>query len=337
MSTSMKEDGSAGPATRCTRRHVLQLLSAAPLAMALPMAAAQTNYPSKLIRIVVTLPAGSSPDVMTRFIGERLTKELGQPVIVENRPGASSIIGAQSVAAAPADGYTLLCGLAPSISLNPHLFRKLPYKVSDFVPIIHLLDVPFVLVVRADSPYHTVQDLFHAAKANPGKLTYASYGEGSPNHVAVLQLLHTVGATMTHIPYKDGGLNDLIGGQVDCSLEVTAMAVAQIQAGKLRPLVVSADARIPKLPDVPTFAEANLGAPLYSWNGLFAPAGTPPEVLARLSSVMQGIASRPDFRQKVLDFSQVPRGGTAPEFAAFLARDSKAWGEVVARNNIRID
>jgi tripartite-type tricarboxylate transporter receptor subunit TctC len=319
------------------RRAALRQLLGAGLALSLPLAHAQGTYPNKVIRLVVTLPAGTSPDVMARFIGERLTRELGQPVIVDNRPGASSIIGAQAVASAPADGYTLLYGLAPSISLNPHLYKKLPYKVSDFTPIIHLLDVPFVLVVRADSPYRTVHDLFRAAKAQPGKLTYASYGEGSPNHVAVLQLLQTVGATMTHVPYKDGGLNDVLGGQVDCSLEVTAMAMPHIQSGRLRPLVASARSRLDKLPDVPTLPEVNLGEPLYSWNGLFAPAGTPPDVLARLATVMQDIASRTDFRQKVLDFSQVPRGGTPAEFAAFLAKDSQAWGQVVARNNIRID
>ena len=319
------------------RRAVLRQMFGAGLALSFPIAGAQGGYPSKAIRMVVTLPAGTSPDVMARFIGERLARELGQPVIVDNRPGASSIIGAQAVASAAADGYTLLYGLAPSISLNPHLYKKLPYKVSDFTPIIHLLDVPFVLVVRADSPYRGVHDLLHAAKAKPGKLTYASYGEGSPNHVAVLQLLQAAGATMTHVPYKDGGLNDVLGGQVDCSLEVTAMAMPHIQSGRLRPLVVSARSRLDRLPDVATLPELNLGEPLYSWNGLFAPAGTPPEVLARLATVMQDVASRADFRQKVLDFSQVPRGGTPAEFAAFLAKDSQAWGQVVTRNNIRID
>jgi tripartite-type tricarboxylate transporter receptor subunit TctC len=286
---------------------------------------------------VVTLPAGTSADVMARFVAERLARDLGQPVVVDNRPGASSIIGAQAVASAPADGYTLLYGLAPSISLNPHLYRKLPYKASDFTPITHLLDVPFVLVVRANAPYRSAQELFHAARTRPGKLSYASYGEGSPNHVAVLQMLQTTGATMTHVPYKDGGLNDVLGGQVDCSLEVTAMAMQHIAAGKLRPLAVSARTRLDKLPDVPTLQEANLGAPLYSWNGLFAPASTPPEVIARLATAMQDITARPDFRQKVLDFTQVPRGGTPAEFAAFLTRDSENWGLVVARAGIRID
>lgn len=297
----------------------------------------QTPYPSRPIRLVVTLPAGTSADAMARFIAERAGRELGQPVIVDNRPGASSIIGAQAVATAPADGYTLLYGLAPSISLNPHLFKKLPYKASDFIPIIHLLDVPFVWIVRADSPYRNLRDLLQAAKAQPGTLSYASYGEGSPNHVAVLQILQSNGATMTHVPYKDGGLMDIVAGRVDSALEVTAMAMPHIQTGKLRPLAVSARERLPQLPDVPTLAELNFGPPLYSWNGIFALTGTPPEVVQRLAGVMQGIASSPAYRQKVMDFTQVPVGGTPKEFAAFLAKDSDAWGKVILRSNIRIE
>ena len=274
---------------------------------------------------------------MARFVAERAGRELGQPIVVDNRPGASSIIGAQAVATAPADGYTLLYGLAPSFSLNPHLFRKLPYKTADFVPIIHLLDVPFVLVVRADAPHRSARDLMQAAKAQPGTLSYSSYGEGSPNHVAVLQMLQVHGATMTHVPYKDGGLPDVVAGRVDSALEVTAMAMPHIQSGKLRPLAVSARERLPQWPDVPTLAELNFGAPLYSWNGVFAPAGTPPEVVQRIATVLQGIAAGPEFRQKVLDFTQVPIGGTPKDFAAFLARDSEAWGKVITGSHIRLE
>jgi tripartite-type tricarboxylate transporter receptor subunit TctC len=320
-----------------SRRTVVQGLAATLLATGTLPARGQGTYPNRVIRLVVTLPAGTSADVTARFVAERLARELGQPVIVDNRPGASSIIGTQAAAAAPPDGYTLLYGIAPAISLNPHLFRKLAYKASDFTPIIHLLDVPFVLVVRADSPHRTVEDLFKAAKAAPGRLTYPSYGEGSPNHVAMLRMLQTADAIMTHVPYKDGGLNDLLGGQLDCSLEVTAMAMPHIAAGTLRPLAVSARERMEQLPEVRTLEEAGLGAPLYSWNGLFARTGTPPDVVARLAAVMQDIASRPDFRLKVRDFSQVPRGGTPADFTAFLAQDSRNWGEVIARANLRIE
>ncbi|RYF62927.1 MAG: tripartite tricarboxylate transporter substrate binding protein, partial [Comamonadaceae bacterium] len=268
---------------------------------------------------------------------ERLGRALGQPVIVDNRPGASSMIGAQAVASAPDDGYTLLYGVAPAISLNPHLFKKLPYKAADFAPVIHLLDVPFVLVVRSESPWRTVRELLDAARAQPAKLSYCSYGEGSPNHIAVLQLLQQSQAQMTHVPYKDGGLTDVLGGRVDAALEVTAMAMPHIQAGRLRPLAVSARERVARLPDVPTLTELGLGAALYSWNGLFAPAATPAPVLARLSTAMQAIAASDEYRRKVLDFTQVPRGGTVQDFAAFLAEDDAAWGRVIASSGLRLD
>jgi tripartite-type tricarboxylate transporter receptor subunit TctC len=318
-----------------SRRVVLQSLLAAPLVLKAP-AALGAGYPDRPIRLVMTLPAGTSADVMARFIADRLGAELGRPIWVDNRPGASSNIGYQAAATAPADGYTLLYGLL-SVILNQHLFKSLPFKPSDFTPIIHLLDVPFVLVVRADSPYRTVQELFDAAKANPDKLTYASYGLGSANHVAVLQMLQVSGASMVHVPYKDGGLNDLLGGRIDCSLDVTATTIPHITSGALRPLVVSTRQRLEELPDVPTFEEARLGVPLYSWNGIFVRAGTPPEITSRLSSALQTITARDDFRKKVKEFLQIPRGGTPKEFESFLTQDSENWGRIVAKAGIRID
>lgn len=298
---------------------------------------AQTAFPSKPIRLVVTTPAGTSPDVSARFIGERLSKDLGQPVIVDNRPGGSSIIGADYVAKAPADGYTLLYGTSPAISLNPHLFAKLPYKTSDFAPIIHLADVPFVLGVRADSPYKSVDDVLQAAKRQPDKLTYASHGEGTPTHVAMLELLQKNGATMTHIPYKDGGIMDVMSGVVDWSLAASADAIPQIKGGKFRPLAVSAKTRMPSLPDIPTLAEAYPGSLMYSWNGILAPRGTPAEVINRLSVALQKVAASNEWRQYLLGVGLIPGGGTAADFSAFLAKDFENWGAVVKRNNIRLD
>ncbi len=321
-----------------SRRTMLIGLGAAGLHVATALSAhSQSAYPNKPIRMIVPLPPGNSADTLARLIAERMTREIGQTVIVDNRPGATSIIGTQIAATAPADGYTLLYAIAGSMSINPHVFRNLPYKVSDFVPISHLLDVPFILSVRADSPYGSVEELFAAAKAKPDTMTYASYGEGSPTHLVMLQMLQAAGATMTHVPYKDGGLNDVLSGQVNCSVEATSLAIPQITAGKLRPLVVSARERLEQLPSVRTIQEANLGAPLYSWNGVFARTGTPPEIIARLVSVVQGIASSADFQKRVRDMAQVPRVGTPAEFAAFLKEDSENWGRVVARANVRLD
>ena len=219
----------------CSRCTVLRSLLASPMVLTGTAAFAKGSWPDRPIRLVMTLPAGTSADTMARFIAEKLHGEPGQPMWVDNRPGASSNIGYQAAATAPADGYTLLYGLL-SVILNPHLFKSVPFKPSDFTPIIHLLDVPFV---RADSPYRTVQDLLQAAKANPDKLTYPSYGLGSANHVAMLQMLQATDAKMIHVPYKDGGLNDLLGGRLDCSLDVTASTIPHIQSGALRPSGIS--------------------------------------------------------------------------------------------------
>ena len=321
-------------------RSVLALRAACVLATAaflVGAAFAQTAFPTKPVRLVVATPAGTSPDVSARFIAERLSRDLGQPVLVDNKPGASSIIGANAVAKAPADGYTLFYGTAPAISLNPHLFAKLPYKASDFVPVIHLLDVPFVLSIRADSPYKSVDDVLQAAKRQPGKLTYSSHGEGTPNHVAMLELLQKTGVTMTHVPYKDGGILDVMSGVVDWSLAASADAIPQIKGGKLRALAVSANGRMPSLPGIPALAESFPGSQLYSWNGILAPSGTPPEVVDRLSLALQKIATSSEFRKYLLDLGLIPNGGTPAEFGSFLAKDSENWGAVVKRNAIRLD
>ena len=206
---------------------------------------AQTPFPTKPVRLVVTLPAGSSPDVMARFVAERLSRDLGQPVIVENKPGASSIIGTDAVAKAPADGYTLLFANSSSVSINPHLLPRLPYKPSDFVPVVHLVNVPIVLVIRADSPYRSLDDLVQAARQQPNKLNYASYGGGTQTHLAAVQLTQRTGTTMTHVPYKDGGVSDVVGGAVDWTFATPNIALPHINAGKLRALAVSANRRLP--------------------------------------------------------------------------------------------
>ena len=299
---------------------------------------AQTPFPAKPVRLVVTLPAGSSPDVVARFVAERLTKDIGQPVIVENKPGASSIIGTDAVAKAPADGYTLLFALSSSVSINPHLFSRLPYKASDFVPIAHLVNVPIVLVVRADSPYKSINDLLQAAKRQPGMLNYASYGEGTQTHLAAVELLKRTGTTFRHTPYKDGGFMDVIGGAVDWTFATPNIALAHIKGGKLRALAVSANERLPGLRSIPTLSEILPGmGSLESWNGVLAPRGTAPEIVDRLSAAFQKIAASSEFRKKALELDLIPTNGTPDDFRSFLAKDFEKWGAVVERNGIRLD
>ena len=206
-----------------------------------------------------------------------------------------------------------------------------------FVPIIHLVVVPFVLSVSTNSPYKSVQEVLEAAKRQPGKMTYSSHGEGTPNHVAMLELLQKTGATMTHVPYKDGGILDVMSGVVDWTFAPSADAIPQIKAGKLRALAVSANARMPTLPDVPALSEIFSGSQLYSWNGILAPLGTPPEVIDRLSAPLQKIAASSEFQRYLLDLGLIPGGGTPAEFRSFLAKDFENWGAVVKQNGIRLD
>ncbi len=229
------------------------------------MATAQQAYPTKPIRIVLPGPAGSAPDVVMRLLSERIARQLGQPLVIDNRPGAATIIGAQAVSTAPADGYTFLFTIGSTTSINPYIYSKLPYKVEDFVPVSWVVSTPFVLVTGANSPYRSVQDLTRAAKEKPGGLAYASYGVGSTTHVAYAWLSNVAGFQMTHAPYRDGGITDIVSGLVQSSIEPAATAVQFIKAGRLRGLAVTSARRLEVLPDVPTLAESYPGIATDGW------------------------------------------------------------------------
>ncbi len=307
-------------------------------ALSMPIAAvAQGAYPNKVIRVVVPFGPGSSPDIIARFWGERLSKSLGQTVIIDNKPGASTIIGAQAVATAPADGYTLLYTVNNTTSINPYVYKTLPYKVEDFVPVSRILSVPYVLVVSANSPVKTLSDLVAAAKSRPGQLNYASYGIGQGTHVAMAWFLNATGTSMTHVPYKDGGITDVMSGQVAASFDAATTAIPQIQGGKLRALAVSGPRRVDALPGVPAVAETVPGFLGDSWHGVLAPKGTPQEVIDKLQAALREIVATDEFRKRLHDLGLVPVGSTPAEFAKFLTDDARAWGKVVADNNIRTE
>lgn len=321
--------------TRLLGRRVCIALAAA---LAVPAAAwAQTGYPKKLIRVVVPFPAGSSPDVIARYWGEKLSKAAGQAVIVDNKPGASSIIGAQAVATAHPDGHTLLYTVNNTTSINPFIYKTLPYKAEEFVPVGRILSVPYVLVVSANSPIKTLADLIQTAKKEPGKLNYASYGIGQGTHVAMAWFLNAADISMVHVPYKDGGITDIIAGSVTTSFEPSTTAIPQIKAGKLRALAVSGPKRVEALPGVPTVAETVPGFRGDSWHGVLAPKGTPPEVVAKLSAWSRDIVAADDFRRRLQDLGLIPAGGTSGEFAKFVADDARQWGKVVKDNDIKAE
>jgi tripartite-type tricarboxylate transporter receptor subunit TctC len=307
-------------------------------ALAAPSAAqAQAAWPTKPIRVIVPFPAGTAPDVMARFWGERLSRQLQQPVIVDNRAGASTMVGTQAVASAPADGYTLLYTASGTVTINPFVYRKLPYQPQDLVPLTRMLTIPLVISVPEASPYKTVADLIKDAQARPRRINFASYGVGTVPHLSMAYFANSAGITLNHVPYRDGGMTDLVGGVVDVAFSPSADVLQFIRAGKIRPLAVSSSKRLESLPNVPTVAESFPGFEGDSWHGVFALKGTPQAVLDLVATTSRRIAESDEFRKQLRDLGMVPAGGTPAEFAALIAAEGQRWSRVVRDNQISLD
>jgi tripartite-type tricarboxylate transporter receptor subunit TctC len=288
---------------------------------------AQDGYPSKPITMVNPFPPGGVADVVGRPLASLMEKNLKQPVVMINRPGAGGAVGMGSVAKAPGDGYTILMGLS-SISIFPVADRvngKPPaFELSDFAPIALVTADPTVLVVRADSPYHTVKDFVAAAKADPGKINYSSSGVYGTLHVAMEIFANAAGIKLFHVPYQGGGpaVTALLGGQVQASAQGPAAAIGQIKGGKMRALASWGTERLKLLPDIPTFKELGYDAEFYIWSGVFAPAATPPEVLQKLRGAVRSAATSSEF-VGAMEKVQTPVSYLdAPEFKKYWERDA---------------
>ena len=294
--------------------------------------AGASGWPSKPIRIVQPFAAGGGGDIVSRLLAEKMQAELGQPVLVENRPGAGGNIGAQQVARLPADGYTLMT-TSGAFAISPSLFKTLGYDpVKDFVPVTKIAIAPLLVLVRADSPLRTMADLVALAKKDPKAVSYASFGIGSPSHMIGESINRKAGITMAHVPYSGGNAaTDLMGGQVTVAILDALSQTPQVKAGKLRALALNGNQRLPALPDVPTLTEAGLPFDLVGWHGMFAPAGTPREIVERLNRLVNQTITQPEVRARLFDLAMFPvQPPTTPEqWGAMFRQDIQAWGDLV--------
>lgn len=307
------------------------------LAVTLP-ATAQT-YPAKPIRIVVPFAPGGPNDILARMVGQKLTESWGQQVIVDNRPGGGTVIGTQFAARAPADGYTLLM-VATSMAVNPSLRARLPYDtMNDFTPVTLLIFSPNVLVAHPSVPVRSVKDLIALAKARPAQIFYASGGTGAATHLAGELLAMEGKVKMIHVPYKGAApaTVDLLSGQVSFMFGTILPTIPHIKAAKLRAIAVTSPKRTAVLPDVPTVAETLAGFDATSWYGLFAPAGTPKDVIARLHAENARIINLPEIRERLLAEGAAPAALGPEEFAAHFRREIEKWAKVVNAAGIKPD
>jgi len=317
------------------------------LAVALIAAAAVTSpasaqpYPNKPIRLIVPYPPGGGNDTFARLIGAKLSERLGQPIVVENRPGAGTMIGTEAAAKAPADGYTLLLGSIATHAISPNLYGKVPYDpVKDFAPITVLGVAPTVAVVGPTVNAKTLAELIAQAKSQPGKLTYASGGSGTPPHISGEVFKSMTGTDLLHVPFKGGApaLVAVMGGQVDVMFDTAASASPHIKGGKLRALALAAPQRSSDLPEVPTFSEAGLaGYEVNSWYALLAPAGTPPEIIARLHRETTAALREPDMIARLKTLGADPVGNTPEEFATFIRAELAKYSKVIREGKIKVE
>jgi tripartite-type tricarboxylate transporter receptor subunit TctC len=310
------------------------------IAGAMPAIAQGDSWPNRPVRVVVPYTPGGVSDAVTRLVMQKLSERIGQPVVVENRPGANGMIGSDNVAKSAPDGYSLLVVVAAH-AINPSLYPRMSYDpIKDLTGVSLIGRIPLLLVSSAQLPPTSVKELVSWGKANPDKMTFASSGNGSGAHLAGELFAQATGVKMVHVPYKgiSPALPDLFSGQVAIIFDSVQTMMPQVKAGKLRALAISSPTRWPAAPDVPTMAEAGYPAvTASSWIGLIAPAKTPPAVLAKISAEMDAVLRQPDVRTRLIDYGIDPVGGKAEQFQAFIKEESVRWGEVVKKGGVKVE
>ena len=298
---------------------------------------AAANYPNRPIHIIVCVPAGGGVDTVTRIVADGLQKKLGQPVVVENRSGAAGNIGAEAVFNADPDGYTLLAAQPSPLTVNPLLYKKMAFDPTQFEPVAIMTTVANVLLVRDDFPAKTAQEFIAYAKANPGKINYASQGIGTTSHLTAALFEKVTGTKMVHVPFKGTApaLNALIGSHVDMIFMELASAIKLHRAGKARILAVATNARIADLPDIPTLNEAGVkGFESGTWNAIAAPPKTPPAIVAKLNTAVNEVLKEKDVQEKFAKLTLHAAGGTPAHAAAFIKKETQTWGEVIKEAHV---
>lgn len=319
----------------------MRLILALLLAGAMAAHALAQSYPTRPIRIIVPYPPGGTLDAIFRPIGQTILESMGQPLILDNRPGGGTIIAMDLCAKAAADGYTICATSNDSMSVNPHLYSKLPYDTDrDFVGIANLIQLSGMFVARPSAPFQTLREMLAYAKSNPGKLNFASFGQGSSAHMMLAWINNVAGVDITHVPFKGtaAAVQALLSGDADVAQVGVGVFMGHIKAGKLKPLAVTHTRRTSLLPDVPTVAEQGIELPFRPWIGVVAPAATPRPVVNRLNAELTKAIGTPRFREEVLERQGWDAiGGTPEQFAAFLREDRQFGARLVKASGLKLD
>ena len=312
------------------------------LAMALAVAApAWAQYPAKPVRVIVPFPPGQAADIFTRMLADRLSQAWGQQVVVENRGGGGGVPGVMAAKESAPDGYTWLVGTSGTLGVNPVVYAKIPYDpLRDFAPASNIFIAPLIVVAHPAFAPNTIPELVAAAKKDPGKINFASAGPGTAQHMTGELFKSRAGIDLVHVPYKGSGpgMTDLIGGQVPMMVDSVASALPHIKSGKIKPIAVTTAQRIPQLPNVPTIAEGGYpGFEGVGWSGIVLPAGTPREIVERVSADIQKALAEPELRQRIIDRGGIPDPRTAQGYADFIRAEIEKWGQVAKTANVRLD
>ena len=321
-------------------KYLTLIAAAGALLVVLPATAQQAEYPNRPIKIIVCLPPGGGVDTVTRVVSDRLQRRLGQPIVIENKGGQAGNLGAEAVFLAEPDGYTLLASQPAPITTNPLLYKNLSFDPARFAPVAVMTTIPNTLTVRADFPAKNVQEFIAYAKANPGKVSYASQGNGTTSHLTAVMFEQATGAKLLHVPYRGTApaINDLMGGHVDAFFNELATSTELHKAGKARILAVTTAARVPELPDIPTLQEAGLnGFVSDTWNAISAPPKTPAAIVAKLNAAINEVLKAPEMQSRLSLMHLQAVGGTPQRMAEIVKADTQRWGDVIRTANVTLE